>query len=355
MGDTSVIINDSFRGQQVTGQQRYAIEISDCLLALPGFKEGKLPRSLPEALPSSVAKASYWAGVQLLPFRYSRDVILSLTSRAPIITKRSVYVTHDLFPITNPEWYSREYAALHSRLLRRQMERATALVAVSPNVAEQISEYSGRDVDEIVVAPNAPSSVFINGSALPGGKRDAVAGFAIDPNSRVILAVGSIEPRKNLVRLTAAVAKLNSCTDEVHTLLIVGGGASVFAGVPTIDSPHVVFAGRVSDDALSSLYRHCDAVVFPSLAEGFGLPNVEALAAGANLAVSDIPVFRWICGSGATYFDPLDSDSIAAGIEAALRAPRRLAEHDRVGLISRFQWKESAAAIARLCEKVASS
>lgn len=353
MDHPAVVINGAFRGQSVTGQQRYATEISSRLVTRPGFVESSILSGCIKPLPNTAAKALAWAGVQLLPMRYRGSVLLSLTSRAPALVQKSVYVTHDMFPVTNPEWYTREYVALHSRMLKHQIENASALVAVSPVVAEQIADFSARNLEDIIVAPNAPSAVFVDRSPIQNGQQVIRRKFGIDPNNRIVLAVGSIEPRKNLVRLVEAVEILNKSSAEKISLLIVGGGAPVFAQVPTLSSSHVVLAGRVSDETLALLYHDSDVVVFPSLAEGFGLPNVEALAARGNLAVSDLPVFRWVCTDNATYFDPLNTDSIVTGIAQALRVPRRLSEQDRGALLARFSWEESAAAVAQVCSKVA--
>ena len=87
--------------------------------------------------------------------------------------------------------------------------------------------------------------------------------------------------------------------------MVVGGGASIYQSDEIAWPTGSRLLGYVDDADLASLYAHSRAVVFPSLAEGFGLPIVEAVAAGATrLLLSDIPVFRWIVGDSASYFDP---------------------------------------------------
>ena len=128
-----------------------------------------------------------------------------------------------------------------------------------------------------------------------------------------------------------------------------GGDSRIFKG-EAVDWPEeAVDAGYVSDEDLRQLYRDSGAVVLASLAEGFGLALVEASAAGArNLVVSDIPVFRWICGPAAHYVDPLSVDSIADGLRQALRgAPADQADLDR------FDWDRSSRVVGELCGAVA--
>ena len=104
----------------------------------------------------------------------------------------------------------------------------------------------------------------------------------------------------------------------------------------------MIRAGYVRDDELVDLYSSARATVFGSLAEGFGLPVVEAAACGSPLLLSNIEVFRWLCGDTATYFDPLSTASIAGVLRLALddnAAPplRGLRE-----VSSRFSWERSA-------------
>ncbi|NDK91671.1 glycosyltransferase family 4 protein [Gordonia desulfuricans] len=291
--------------------------------------------------------------VQLLPFRSDGSVVLSLTSRAPYVGSRRVCVVHDLFPITHPEWYSATYASVHANLLRRNIATAEKLVVVSPVVADEIAELSGRRCEDIVVAPNAPSSIFCEEKI--SSKFDLRKRFEIPPENYTVLAVGSLEPRKNLERLIRAVSMINDTGINPTTLLLVGSSASIFAPVGDLGAlNNVVFAGRVTDQELASLYSEVDLVAFPSLAEGFGLPAVEALACGARLAVSDIPVFRWICGDHAQYFDPYDEESIAATISMDLVRGSSVPDAERMRdsprhILAEFDWDRTAELISTVC------
>jgi glycosyltransferase involved in cell wall biosynthesis len=157
-----------------------------------------------------------------------------------------------------------------------------------------------------------------------------------------------MDPRKNLRRLADAYGQLSNTERRDHPLVVVGGGSSIYKD-EAIDWPvETVHAGYVPDEDLRQLYRHAGAVVLASLAEGFGLPLVEAGAAGArNLVVSDIPVFRWICGPAAHYVDPHSVDSIADGLRQAMRAvPDGRADLDR------FDWDRSSRVVGELCGAV---
>lgn len=331
---TRIVVNQAYQAQRITGQQRYAHEISRRLEDDPDFVA---------AAPDGrwwLSVAGAWAWVQVvLPLRARRRTVLSLTARAPWWRRRHVLVVHDLFVLTHPEWYSRRYIWTHAPLLRAQIASAAAVVAVSEPVARELARYRGHPVP---VAPNAPSEELSSDPVSgEGGVPDALG---LVPGS-YFLTVGSRDPRKNLPRLAEAYARLPAGVREAHPLVVVGGGSAIFRSEQIRWPSGVVETGYVTDSELSGLYRAAHTVVFVSLAEGFGLPLVEAAAAGAaSLLISDIPVFRWICGDAVHYADPLSVTSIAAGLRASLDAPRRQ-EID----LRRFRWELSADVIREAC------
>lgn len=334
----TVAVNMAYLPQRVSGQQRYAHEIADRLMAADGFAA---------AAPSSWWAASTlrtWAWVQtVLPFGTRSSVLLSMTARAPLWCRHHVLVVHDFFVLEHPEWFSRRYVWTHAPLLRAQLRSARAVVAVSQPVADQLEELRGEPV---VVAPNAPSAVML----VSDDQASAVLTAHQTPPGSYFLAVGSRDPRKNLAGLARAYGLLSEQERAEHALVLVGGGAGIFRN-QTIDWPSgTVDAGYIDDDELRRLYRDARAVVFVSLAEGFGLPLVEAAAAGARrFVVSELPVFRWICGDGALYVDPEDPSAVAGGMRSVLTDGVGEAVID----LRRFTWDASAAVVAGVCRQVA--
>ncbi len=333
-------MNQSYRGQRVTGQQRYAAEIGDRLLAGPGFSP-----VAPGGFWGADTKRT-WAWLQfVLPWRLGRDLLVSMTSRAPLWRRRHVLVVHDLFVLTNPEWFSASYHRTHAPLLRAQLRSAAAVVAVSRPTADQLARFHPGP---IVVAPNAPSAVFAP-SGSTGPELANLSGLEGLRPGEYLLAVGNQEPRKNLARLAQAYGRLDPGVRAAHPLVVVGAGNAIYQS-ERIDWPEgTLLAGYVTDPELAVLYRHARALVLVSLAEGFGLPLIEAAAAGTRqLVLSDLEVFRWICGDEAHYVDPLDPASIADGLRAALTEPR----HQQIEL-GRFDWDASAETIRAVCLELA--
>lgn len=332
-----VLVNHAFTGQRVTGQQRYAAEIASRLTGSPGFSP-----TVPHGFWGRSAR-HVWAWVLVvLPWLGRGSALLSLTARAPAWRPRHVVVVHDLFVITHPHWFSRPYVWTHAPLLRAQVRWAAEVVAVSEPVAEQVRRMRSGPVS---VAPNAAGEVF---RTTPDVEPDAPAELGIVDGS-YFLVVGSRDPRKNLARLALAYGLLSPDQRRRHPLVVVGGTASIYRSGDTNWPPGTVEAGYVDDHRLRRLYRGARSVVFVSEAEGFGLPLVEASASGApSLLVSDIPVFRWICGDHARYVDPLSIWSIAEGLHAEIENPGT--EPLDPG---RFDWDDSAAVVARVCRRAA--
>lgn len=132
-----------------------------------------------------------------------------------------------------------------------------------------------------------------------------------------ILTVGTLEPRKNLERLIKAYVSLPASVKNAHPLIVVGNGG--WGGQAPKQAPTIRYTGYVDDESLVRLYQKAKLFVFPSIYEGFGLPLLEALAAGTPTLASDIPPFRSIGKEYISYFDPFSTEDIAHTLEHALQ------------------------------------
>jgi glycosyltransferase involved in cell wall biosynthesis len=225
------------------------------------------------------------------------DVLHCTTFRGPFRARSPLVVTvHDLAVLRHPEWFNR-WTGTYSRLaVPRVLRAATRLIAVSAFTKREIVSLLGIDAAKIEVVPNAVEPVFTPDGPRAGGD--------------YVLAVGTLEPRKNLERIAQAVA---------GELRVVGGRG--WGGVRAPDN--VIWLGDVTDEELASLYRGARCLVYASLYEGFGIPVAEALACDCPVVTSRDSAMSELAGDDATYVDPTDVASIAAGIEKALRPGRR--------------------------------
>jgi glycosyltransferase involved in cell wall biosynthesis len=205
------------------------------------------------------------------------------------------------------------------------------VLAVSEFTKHEVVELAGVPEERIDVAYNATSpSVFT-----PDGP--AAAGD-------YVLAVGTLEPRKNLVRLVEATGRLGI---ELRI-----AGAQGWGSVD-VDAPHVRWLGRPSDEELAAQLRGALCLAYPSLLEGFGIPVLEAMLCGTPVVTSAGSAMEEVAGDAAELVDPRDVESIAAGIERALGRRDELRE---VGLVRAqlYSWEASAEATVQAYRKALS-
>jgi glycosyltransferase involved in cell wall biosynthesis len=233
------------------------------------------------------------------------DLLHCPTFRGPFRAAQPLVVTvHDLAVLRHPEWFNRWTASYSRVAVPRVLRAATRLIAVSEFTKREIVALAGIEPDTIDVVPNAVEDVF--GPEGPQADGDYV------------LAVGTLEPRKNLVRIARSV------DGELRVV-----GARGWGG---IDPPaNVTWLGSVSDEELASLYRGARCLVYASLYEGFGIPVAEALACGCPVVTSRDSAMEEVAGEDAVYVDPLDVESIRKGIaQVGPVAPRRFDGWDDV-------------------------
>lgn len=229
------------------------------------------------------------------------DVLHCPTFRGPFRARGPLVVTvHDVAVLRHPVWFN-GWTARYSRLaVPRVLRAATRLIAVSQFTKREIVSLVGVDPVKIDVVPNGVETVF-----QPDGPK---------ADGDYVLAVGTLEPRKNLARIAQAVD---------GELRVVGA-----RGWGDVDPPaNVTWLGRVTDDELAAHYRGARCLVYASLYEGFGIPVAEALQCGCPVVTSRDSAMEELAGPDATYVDPLDVESIRDGIARVARpAPRRFAD-----------------------------
>ena len=257
------------------------------------------------------------------------DVLHCTTFRAPLRAPVPVVVTvHDLAAIRFPDLFT-AWTRLYSRtLLKTVLRSARRILAVSEFTKRDVVEVAGVPEERIDVAYNAAdTSVFTPDGPAASGE--------------YVLAVGTLEPRKNLPRLVEATASLGL---ELRIAGALGWGDVTVAGA------HVQQLGRLSDDELAAQLRGALCLAYPSLWEGFGIPVLEAMLCGAPVVTSRDSAMSEVAGDAAELVDPHDVDAIAAGIERALG---RREELRAAGLAraTRFSWGATATAVVESYEK----
>lgn len=235
----------------------------------------------------------------------------------------SVITVHDLCLDELGSIYPRRIRNYYLALLRHNLRRATSVVTVSESSRTKLIERYELDPGRIGVVYNTPPPAF-DAPADPA----AVEMFRKRhcPSGPMLFYPGGAEYRKNVGRLVTAFEQL-ARQDEGLILLVTGSRNPSWEGLlePLLPDlrQRIVFGGRLSDAELCLAYAAADAVVYPSLCEGFGRVCLEAMETGAPIACSDLPVMREVAGDYAHYVDPYRVESIVEGIEAAIAEGRR--------------------------------
>src|SRR6184192_293699 len=269
---------------------------------------------------STLARDGVWYPF-LLGWEQGADVLHCPTYRGPVRPRVPLVLTvHDLAVLRHPEAFNRWTRAYSPRVVPRVLRAARRVIAVSEFTRCELVELLGVPEDRIHVVPNAVEDEFTQDGPAEHGE--------------YVLAVGTLEPRKNLDRLVEAARR-------VHTELRIVG-ARGWGGIEVAGNG-VRWLGEVSDAELARLYRGAACVAYPSLYEGFGIPVLEAMACGVPVVTTRGTAMEEVADGAAVLVDTRDPVEIAAGIE------RAAAERDRLvprGLerARAFRWDAVAAA-----------
>ncbi len=287
----------------------------------------------------------------VLPWQAGRlhlDVCHFTNNVAPLWTPcPSVVTIHDMTLWLYPEHHYAKRLLAMRPIIPLAVRRAAAIIAVSESAKHDIVRLLGVPAEKVHVVHEAAASCF---RPLSPGPTQAALRQKYSLTERFVLTVGTLEPRKNLVRLLEAFAQLRMRGGLSHTLVFVGGrgwkDGPVFEAVERLDLGHLVrFLGHVPTADLVGLYNLAEALAFPSLYEGFGLPAVEAMACGTPVLTSSCGSLAEVAGSAAQFIDPLEVESIAEGLHRVLNDAAWREDLRAKGLAqaSRFSWTRAAA------------
>jgi glycosyltransferase involved in cell wall biosynthesis len=291
----------------------------------------------------------------VLPLRAARDrldVLLSHVNRPPVAPCPVVTLVHDVAFARFPHTFSTYERLYMNRTIPASIRRSEAIVTVSAFTRDEIVALYGVPRERIAVASNGVDPVFLD---------PARRSSPVDPP--FFLAIGNLQPRKNLRTLLGAYRSLvQERPDRPERLVIVGqeqfeAGTILREAEDLRRAGRIVFTGYVSDRDLVGLLQRATAFAFPSVYEGFGLPPLEAMAAGAPVVASDIPVMREVAGAAALLVPAMDQRAWADALVAIADDSARQTAMAAAGRAhaSRFTWDAAARAALEVLERVAHS
>jgi glycosyltransferase involved in cell wall biosynthesis len=270
-----------------------------------------------------------------------------LVTPAAGVNVPTVLTLSDIIPITHPQYFS-DLIVLHQRLVTPgAARRATRVMTGSHATRDAILDAWGLPEERVAVVPYGVEPRFRPVEPDP----ELTARLELD-GTPYVLCVGTLEPRKNLVGVIRAMARVHERFPE-HALVVTGGRGWRTAELDAElarSRTRVVPAGYVSDDDLVSLYSGAACFAYPSFLEGFGFPVLEAMACGAPVVTSDRSSLPEVAGDAAVLVDPHDPDAIAEGIAAVLGDADRAAELRRRGRerARALSWESTAEGTVRV-------
>ena len=347
------MVNCRFLTRPVTGVERFAEELmtrlidlrDDIVLVAP---RGDLRRSEIARQPVHRVgrfRGHLWEQTELPRFvqRHGGGMLLNLTNTGPAFSRTQIVAIHDINHRRNPASYSWRFRTLYRALTPLLVRNASAVVTVSEFSKREIATYYGRS-DGVFVIYNAVGDWV-------QGPRRRPAGV---PDDEFFLIVGSPSEHKNFEVGVAGFLRYRAAGGRAR-LVMAGAAHASLTATRVHDADEVCNVGRVVDEELAWLYHHCKAFLFPSTYEGFGMPTIEAQAAGAPVLASDIPALREVLTpESAIWFAPGDPAQIARAMGLVDSDPVRLAQLSEEGRrnADRYSWQESANALSRLIDSI---
>ncbi|MEV6607509.1 glycosyltransferase family 1 protein [Kutzneria sp. NPDC051319] len=297
------------------------------------------PRMLP--VPRPILARLWQRGVPLWP---GGDAVHAPTPLSPTVVKRGrtlVATVHDAVPWTHPETLTPHGAQWHRTMVSRLMHKAGAVVVPTEAVAKELAEHASGSANVHVIGHGVPDALAVEpADASDNTAADAVAQrLALPP--RYVLAVGTLEPRKGIDVLIAAMG-----LPEAPDLPVLLVGATGWGQVD-VSSERVRSLGPLTDAELAVVLRRATVLAAPSLAEGFGMPLLEAMAVGVPVVHSDAPALVEVADGAGFVARRGDPNSLVAALRTVVDDPAaaRAAVARGRARAAGFTWRAAAEAV----------
>lgn len=348
------VVNGRYLTQKATGVHRYAFEICNKLHEMGVDFHVAVPNEIHpdykfnfKVVKCGSLNTHLWEQISLPRYlkRIGSPLLISFTGCGPLNYSNQIMTIHDVSHERYPEWFSKNYYRFYHYMMPRIGKKAHAVLTVSEFSKKEIVDTLGINAEKIhVVHSNVP---FHNKPS-----REEILNFTRNPEAeRYILAVSSMDPRKNFIRLVEAFDKIK---DKSVKLYIIGMSFKAFntPDLQRLIGENVHLPGYIPDEKLQTMYQNALLSVYPSLYEGFGLPPLESMTYGCPVINSDIPALREVSQDAALYVDPYNVEDITEKIEQLLVDEPLRKELQEKGLlqIKKYSWDKSAKQVYELAQ-----
>lgn len=281
-------------------------------------------------------------------FRDHLDLFHATHYVLPPLRSRAVVTIHDIIHLLYPQFLPNRAALVYARvMIRRALRRADRIITVSYNSKRDLVDYFGIVPSRVDVIYNGVSREFR--PDVPEEERERVAS-KYGLRRPYLLFLGGEKPHKNVQNVVRAFGEARRLHPELpHVLALAGpmpkNSARINALIAALDlSAAIARPGMIDEADLPGLFCGADALLYPTLYEGFGLPVVEAMASGAPVLTSSTSALQEIAGGYAYLVDPLDVDAIARGILSLTTEPGVRADFVELGKKRAldFSWDKAA-------------
>tara|TARA_X000000950_G_scaffold289244_1_gene411207 strand:- start:6683 stop:7804 length:1122 start_codon:yes stop_codon:yes gene_type:complete len=266
--------------------------------------------------------------------------------RLPFKADKSIATIHDVIPLDFPEWFTWKNSLFSKRNFRRQIKNADRCIFSSNYTKERVKHF-GDIIGDYEVIPLAVSNyIHINaGSYLDFGKSSGLLS-KVKPHSYV-LAVGNIEPRKNLTLIAESIRKINKALSLDLDFVIAGHAnfeaKKILEKVATKLGKNPIILGFVTNEQKIELYKHCACHVFASKYEGFGIPPVESIVIGSPTVIANNSSLKELIPNEVMSFDYDSVDNLSNAIENNLYMNSHNIIGDRIiNYINFYKWERVA-------------
>lgn len=353
-----VYINGRFLTQKITGVQRFAREVVVALDNIVGSKNSNInfillvPRRAQINIKYkniSIEKIGFfkghvWEQVNLL-LKTKNHLLLNFCNSAPAFKKKQVATIHDASIYAYKNNFSVLFLAWYRVLFWMIIRNSKNILTVSKFSHNELCKYTNIDSKKIKIVYEGCEHIHRIKSDIDVFEKHHVC-------KPYVLAVSSIDPRKNFINIIEAM----KTSGAVNYNVIIAGSRNnqVFSKGKELSIPSSVkFIGYVTDEELKALYENAFCFIYPSLYEGFGLPPLEAMSVGCPVIVSKRASLPEICDIGAIYCDPLSPYDIRRKIDMLYKDANLQSDLKKIGFLrsKRFLWRRSAEKILDIVKK----